>query len=89
MDREAILGSIHETVARIQSYFPGYHLRVDPIFYDDRVVVTVEVQGAGMYLPDYSGNLDIMTAAAVEVGDQFAKHLLGLPTQTAATAGGA
>ena len=89
MDREAILGSIHETVARIQSYVPGYHLRVDPIFYDDRVVVTVEVQGAGMYLPDYSGNLDIMTAAAVEVGDQFAKHLLGLPTQTAATAGGA
>ena len=89
MDREAILGSIHETVARIQSYVPGYHLRVDPIFYDDRVVVTVEVQGAGMYLPDYSGNLDIMTAAAVEVGDQFAKHLLGLPAQTAATAGGA
>ncbi|MCE2469266.1 MAG: acetaldehyde dehydrogenase (acetylating) [Dehalococcoidia bacterium] len=89
MDREAILGSIHETVARIQSYVPGYHLRVDPIFYDDRVVVTVEVQGAGMYLPDYSGNLDIMTAAAVEVGDQFAKHLLGLPTQTVATAGGA
>ena len=89
MDREAILGSIHETVERIQSYVPGYHLRVDPIFYDDRVVITVEVQGAGMYLPDYSGNLDIMTAAAVEVGDQFAKHLLGLPTQTAATAGGA
>ena len=89
MDREAILGSIHDTVTRIQSYVPGYHLRVDPIFYDDRVVVTVEVQGAGMYLPDYSGNLDIMTAAAVEVGDQFAKHLLGLPTQTAATAGGA
>ena len=89
MDREAILGSIHDTVKRIQTYVPGYHLRIDPIFYEDRVVVTVEVQGAGMFLPEYAGNLDIMTAAAVEVGDQFAKHLLGLPTQTVATAGGA
>ena len=88
MDREAILGSIHETVERIQTYVPGYHLRVDPIFYDDRVVVTIEVEGAGMFLPKYAGNLDIMTAAAVEVGDQFAKHLLGLPTQTTASIGG-
>ncbi len=89
MDREAILGSIHDTVKRIQTYVPGYHLRIDPIFYEDRVVVTVEVQGAGMFLPEYAGNLDIMTAAAVEVGDQFAKNLLGLPTQTVATAEGA
>ncbi len=88
MDREAILGSIHDTVKRIQTYVPGYHLRIDPIFYDDRVVVTVEVEGAGMFLPEYAGNLDIMTAAAVEVGDQFAKNLLGLPTQTVATARG-
>ena len=89
MDREAILGYIHDTVTRIQSYVPGYHLRVDPIFYDDRVVITIEVEGAGMYLPKYSGNLDIMTAAAVEVGDQFARSILGLPTRTTAAVGGA
>ncbi|MBT17755.1 MAG: acetaldehyde dehydrogenase (acetylating) [Dehalococcoidia bacterium] len=89
MDKEAILGSIHDTVKRIQTYVPGYRLRVDPIFYEDRVVITIEVEGAGMYLPKYSGNLDIMTAAAVEVGDQFARNLLGLPTQTTTTAGGA
>ena len=83
MDREAILGSIHETVQRIQGYVPGYHLRIDPIFYEDRVVVTIEVEGAGMFLPKYSGNLDIMTAAAVEVGDQFARHLMGMPTKVA------
>ena len=75
MDREAILSSIHETVERIQGYVPGYRLKIDPVFYDDRVVVTLEVEGAGMFLPKYSGNLDIMTAAAVEVGDQFAQHL--------------
>ena len=77
MDREAILSSIQETVQRVQTYVPGYHLRVDPVFYEDRVVVTLEIEGAGMFLPKYSGNLDIMTAAAVEVGDQFAQHLLG------------
>ncbi len=82
MDQESILASIHETVERIQTYVPGYRLRIDPVFYEDRVVVTVEVEGAGMFLPAYSGNLDIMTAAAVEVGDQFARHLLGLPTTT-------
>lgn len=76
MDREAILSSIHETVERVQQYVPGYRLRIDPVFYDDRVVVTLEVEGAGMFLPNYSGNLDIMTAAAVEVGDQFAQNLL-------------
>jgi len=83
MDREAILTSIHETVARVQRYVPGYRLRIEPVFYEDRVVVTLEVTGAGMYLPKYAGNLDIMTAAAVAVGDQFAHHILGLPLPVA------
>jgi acetaldehyde dehydrogenase len=82
MDREAILSSIHETVQRVQQYVPGYRLRIDPVFYDDRVVVTLEVEGAGMFLPKYSGNLDIMTAAAIEVGDQFAQNLLKIAGQS-------
>lgn len=81
MDREAILESIRETVDRVQSYVPGYRLRIDPVFYDDYLVTTLEVEGAGMYLPKYAGNLDIMTAAAKAVGEQFARHMLGLPTE--------
>ena len=87
MDREAILASIHDTVVRVQSYVPGYRLRIEPVFYEDRVVATLEVEGAGMFLPTYAGNLDIMTAAAVAVGDQFARHIMSL-TRFDASVGG-
>ena len=38
--------------------------------------VFLEVEGAGDYLPSYSGNLDIMTAAAKATGELLAKRLI-------------
>jgi acetaldehyde dehydrogenase len=76
-DRDAITASIHQTVAEVQVYVPGYTLRAEPQ-YDDprpgwqgraRVAVFLEVRGNGDYLPPWAGNLDIMTAAAVRVGE--------------------
>src|SRR5262245_50523599 len=75
-DEDAITKSIQEMVDTVQSYVPGYRLRAEPLFDGNKVTVFIEVQGAGDYLPTYSGNLDIMTAAAVKVGEEFAKHLL-------------
>jgi acetaldehyde dehydrogenase len=38
------------------------------------VSVFLEVEGAAHYLPAYAGNLDIMTSAALRVGEQLAVH---------------
>jgi acetaldehyde dehydrogenase len=96
-DRDAITESILAQVAKVQRYVPGYTLRADPQ-YDEardtwagnaRVAVFVEVRGGGDYLPDYAGNLDIMTAAAARVGDVIAQRRAGAATTGAATTGAA
>src|SRR5882757_287219 len=79
-DRGAIIRSIHEMVAQVQGYVPGYTLRAEPQFDEPRpdwrgnarVAVFLEVKGNGDYLPPYAGNLDIMTAAAAQVGELIA-----------------
>jgi acetaldehyde dehydrogenase len=79
-DRGAIIRSIHDMVAQVQGYVPGYTLRAEPQFDEPRpdwrnnarVAVFLEVKGNGDYLPPYAGNLDIMTAAAAQVGELIA-----------------
>ncbi|MEU4067026.1 acetaldehyde dehydrogenase (acetylating) [Streptomyces wedmorensis] len=83
-DRAAIAVSVKEVADQVAAYVPGYRLRAEPQFDDPspenggmaRVAIFLEVEGAGDYLPPYAGNLDIMTAAATKVGEEFAKALL-------------
>jgi acetaldehyde dehydrogenase len=87
VDEEKITDSVNEVVAEVQKSVPGYQLKNGPTF-DERdtpwgekkpvIMVFLEVEGAGHFLPKYSGNLDIMTAAARKVGEGFARHLLGV-----------
>ncbi|MFI8766759.1 acetaldehyde dehydrogenase (acetylating) [Streptomyces sp. NPDC053792] len=85
-DRDAITLSVKEIAEQVASYVPGYRLRAEPQFDDPspenggmaRVAIFLEVEGAGDYLPPYAGNLDIMTAAATKVGEEFAKAILAL-----------
>ncbi|WHY85858.1 acetaldehyde dehydrogenase (acetylating) [Neobacillus novalis] len=80
MDEEAIRKSINEMEKVVQSYVPGYRLRTEPIFEGNKVTIFLQVEGAGDYLPKYSGNLDIMTAAGVKIAEEFAKNLLAKET---------
>ena len=73
-DEEKINASVNRIVKEIQKYVPGYKLRTPPILDGNKVTVIVEVEGAGDFLPKYSGNLDIINAAAIEVAEKLAKE---------------
>ena len=87
-DQSLVRKSIHEMVAEVQKYVPGYSLHQEVQFEDipeDRPVfieglgyrhglkttVLLKVVGAGHYLPEYAGNLDIMTSAALATGEKL------------------
>lgn len=74
MDQEAISQSVHDVVAQVKQYVPGYRLRQELLFDEDRVTIFLEVEGAGDYFEKHAGNLDIMTASAVRIGEAFAQH---------------
>jgi acetaldehyde dehydrogenase len=82
-DTDAVVQSIVAMEKAVQEYVPGYRLLQEPQIDEPsaatqgqtRVAIFVEVEGAGDYLPPYSGNLDIMTAAATQVGETIARSL--------------
>lgn len=73
---EKITASVNEMVTTMQQYVPGYQLRVPPLLDGDKVTVCVQVEGAGDFLPVYSGNLDIINAAAIAAAEKIADRLL-------------
>lgn len=74
-NKDAITKSIYDMESLVQSYVPGYRQISDPQFTDGRVAIFIEVEGAGDFLPRYAGNLDIMTASAVKVGEEIVKFM--------------
>jgi len=86
-DEHLVAKSIEEMVAEVSEYVPGYRLKSAPLFEKEvfhtpggkvsaRVVALLEIEGGGDYFPPYAGNLDIMTAAAVRVGEALAQQLV-------------
>ncbi len=83
--QDKLTESIYAMRDKVREYVPGYDFKADPQ-YDPardtwngmaRVAVFIEVVGRGDYLPDYAGNLDIITAAAARIGDVLMEHRKG------------
>ena len=77
-DEKRIAESVNQIIRDIQSYVPGYRLRVPPLMDGNKVTVIIEVEGAGDFLPSYAGNLDIINQAAVAVAEKLAAKMLGV-----------
>jgi acetaldehyde dehydrogenase len=91
-DRDEIRAAIERVVAQVSEYVPGYRMVKPPVFedyldeplrvpgegelYGTKVTCFLEVEGAGDYLPKYAGNLDIMTSAALRMGELLAERSL-------------
>jgi acetaldehyde dehydrogenase len=82
-DEAEIVASVEGVVAELQRSVPGYRLKGEPAFearatrWGERrtVRLLVEVRGAGDFLPEFAGNLDVTTVAARTVGEQLARQL--------------
>jgi acetaldehyde dehydrogenase len=89
---DAVRASVQKMVADVAAYVPGYRLKqevlIAPVPPDQplrtltteavthQVSVFLEVEGAAHYLPAYAGNLDIMTSAALRVGEALVARVV-------------
>lgn len=78
-DPQAIIDSIEEMEQAVKKYVPGYELVAQPQIDrgagpdgSTKVAVFIRVRGAGDYLPEYAGNLDIITAASIAAAERYA-----------------
>jgi len=70
---EEIKHRVTEVASRIKKYVSGYVIALEPTYENGRLTIMIEVEGRGDYLPPYSGNLDIITSAAVQVAEEHAR----------------
>ena len=64
---EGAKSQLHQIVKEVNRYVPGYEITVEPHNSREGLISsTVKVSGAGYFLPNYAGNLDIINAAAVQ-----------------------
>ncbi|WP_137844738.1 acetaldehyde dehydrogenase (acetylating) [Microbacterium sp. 2FI] len=92
VDHAQVRASVEAMVADVQGYVGGYRLKqsvqfeavdlpfvpaLDRGFRGTKVTILLEVAGAGHYLPEYAGNLDIMTSAALRTAERLVAARVG------------
>lgn len=75
-DMDAITTEVKRVEKELQKYVPGYKVVLGPIYENGRITTSIEVTGSGDFLPEYAGNLDIITCAAVEIAENYARRKL-------------
>ncbi len=76
-DMGKIRQAVGEMEQEIRKYVPGYRVILGPVLENGRVTTSIEVTGSGDFLPQYAGNLDIITCAAVRIAEKYAMEKMG------------
>ena len=64
---------ILQMVKKIKLYVPGYEILIPSTLRSNIFNCMIRVKGCGDYLPNYAGNLDIITCAAIYTAEEIAK----------------
>lgn len=65
---DGLIEEMADKIEELKTYIPYYELVLPPTLNENGVVVlSIKVKGAGDYLPEYAGNLDIINCAAIKV----------------------
>lgn len=81
VDMEKIKEALDKRLEEMRQYVPGIRFKMEPVLKfedDDIVMMIIEVEGLGDYLPVYSGNLDIINSAAIEIAEKKARQIRGV-----------
>lgn len=77
-DKKNVISAVKLAEAEMKKYVPGYKVIKEPVFLDDKIIVMVQIEGSGDYLPKYCGNLDIITSCAVNIANLYAERRLNV-----------
>jgi acetaldehyde dehydrogenase len=71
---ENLQEEITEKIEELKTYIPYYELVLPPTMNESGIIMlSIRVKGAGDYLPEYAGNLDIINCAAIKVTEKLCK----------------
>lgn len=63
---------VKKAESRVQAYAGGYRLLTCEKMSEGRLYISVEVEGQGDFIPQYSGNLDIINSSAIALAEKIA-----------------
>lgn len=69
-NKNLIKKNIILAINKIKTYVKNCNLIYEPIIDSKMIKFSIKIKGSGDYLPNYAGNLDIITSAAIKVAEE-------------------